>query len=568
MPGLIRQSFHIRVLAGALLGALISANVVSCGQGGGSPNEATMASTNTSASSAVTSASSATGTATQVLLQGIVTYDSVKPAVNSTNGSVFLDYNAVAVKPIRGATIELLDSLNRVVLSTVSDSTGAYAFEVAANLAVKVRVKAQLSASNYSISIRDNTQGNAQYVLDGRLEGSGSSEIQTRDLHANLGWNNSNAYTSERQSAPFAILDALYDSLLTVLQVDSSVALPPLDVYWSPNNIANNGDLNLGNIGSSFYSPGATAIYVLGSANNDTDEFDNTVIQHEFGHFIEDSLSRSESIGGVHFLGAPLDMRLAFGEGFGNAFAGISSGQPFYLDSNGASQQNGFGFDLENNRYGGGYYNEGAIQAVLYDLFDQTNEPDDSLSLGFGPILAALSHSDYLAFDGFSSIFPFIDVLKRIVPEQELAINRLLLSQNINGIGPYGLGETATGSVSFSLPIYQRLSPGNSVEACSNNNIQEYNGLEVRRFILLEVPTQGIYTIMAERSSGIQPSDPDFHMFRQGVWAGLSDSSINGREVWTRQLEQGTYALSVYEALNTDEIDATGGLVCFNVTLN
>ena len=566
---------------GVLLPSMILLGLTACGGGGGTPDQpSTIASTSTLvvASSSGANSSSNTNTSsggsvssvavTEVSLRGMVTFDRVKPTVNG-NGQIFLDYANAQIKPARGVTVELLDSLSVVIASITTDQNGEYAFTVAQNRAVKVRVKAQLDASNYSIAVKDNTQNNALYVLDGSLAGSGSAAQQTRDLHASLGWNLVNqSYSTERQSAPFAILDSLFDSLAMVLAADASIDLPPLDVFWSVNNVAVGGGFSEGNIGSSLYSTGATAIYILGHADNDTDEFDNTVVQHEFGHYLEDKLSRSESIGGVHYLGAPVDMRVAFGEGFGNAFAAMSSGEPTYLDTSGGQQQSGFGFDIETNRFGGGYYSEGAIHTVLYDLFDGGNEGGDNINLGFEPILAALRHNDYMTFDGYTSIYPFADVLKKVVPESSAQINELLIDQRIVGTGMYGEGETATGSVSFSLPIYQRLAPGGTVEACSNNNLQEYNGLEVRRYILLEVPSGGNYTIAAQRKNGIQPSDPDFQMHREGTWAGASEGPAADSESWNKRLEQGVYALNVYDAFNTDEDDSTGGLVCFNVTLN
>lgn len=557
----------------ALILPLLVIGLPACGGGGGAPKQPTtiQSSSTVSSSSSDSSSSSSENTSSEapseVSLVGTVTYDWVGPGVSGNR--VFLDYSNVQVRPARGVTVQLLDSLNAEISETTTDAQGQYAFVVSPDRSVKVRVKAELMSPNYSVVVRDNTRGNAQYVLDGSLAGSGSSAIQTRDLHADLGWNViSQTYSSERQSAPFAIADSLYDSLQMVLRADASVTLPPLDVFWSTENIAVPGNFSQGNIGSSLYSTGATAIYILGHADNDTDEFDNTVVQHEFGHYLEDKLSRSESIGGSHFLGAPIDMRVAFGEGFGNAFAVMSSGSRLYLDTSGIAQQNGFGFDIETNSFGGGYYSEGAIHSILFDLFDAGSENGDNISLGFGPILAALRHVDYVTFDGFTSIYPFISSLKQIAPEEEAQIDELLADQRIVGSGPYGESETATGSVAFSLPIYQRLSPGESIRACSDNNIQEYNGLEVRRFVLLEVPSTGNYTLEAERVSGIQPSDPDFQMYRQGTWAGSSEGPDADKETWNRNFNEGVYAVSVYDAFNTDQIDTTGGLVCFDVTFN
>ena len=78
-------------------------------------------------------------------------------------------------------------------------------------------------------------------------------------------------------------------------------------------------------------------IYILGdftALGGDTDEFDQSVIAHEFGHYVEDRFGRSDSIGGDHGGSATLlDLRVAFGEGWGNAFSGMVLGDPIYRDS-------------------------------------------------------------------------------------------------------------------------------------------------------------------------------------------------------------------------------------------
>jgi hypothetical protein len=56
-------------------------------------------------------------------------------------------------------------------------------------------------------------------------------------------------------------------------------------------------------------------MFLLGKEDVDTDEFDTHVVVHEWGHYFESAVSRSDSPGGNHALGDLLDARLAFGEG-------------------------------------------------------------------------------------------------------------------------------------------------------------------------------------------------------------------------------------------------------------
>ncbi len=75
----------------------------------------------------------------------------------------------------------------------------------------------------------------------------------------------------------------------------------------------------------SYYSPGQSKLYILGGVNGnvktaDTDHFDNSVILHEYGHFLEDRYGFSSSPGGSHDGNFVIDPRLAWSEGWANYF--------------------------------------------------------------------------------------------------------------------------------------------------------------------------------------------------------------------------------------------------------
>ncbi|KHD88492.1 MAG: hypothetical protein OM95_08240 [Bdellovibrio sp. ArHS] len=77
----------------------------------------------------------------------------------------------------------------------------------------------------------------------------------------------------------------------------------------------------------SFYSPGERKLYILGGSNgdvktSDTDHFDDSVILHEYGHFLEDVYGNSESPGGSHNGNFIIDARLAWSEGWANFLQG------------------------------------------------------------------------------------------------------------------------------------------------------------------------------------------------------------------------------------------------------
>ncbi len=81
------------------------------------------------------------------------------------------------------------------------------------------------------------------------------------------------------------------------------------------------------NVPLSFYVPSERKLYILGGENgnvsvSDTDHFDDSVILHEYAHFLEDVYGHSDSPGGSHNGNFIIDPRLAWSEGWANYFQG------------------------------------------------------------------------------------------------------------------------------------------------------------------------------------------------------------------------------------------------------
>lgn len=76
---------------------------------------------------------------------------------------------------------------------------------------------------------------------------------------------------------------------------------------------------------SSFFIPSENKLFILGGNSGnvkdmDTDHFDNSVIIHEYAHFLDSRYSNPSSRGGYHDGNAVIDARLAWSEGFANYF--------------------------------------------------------------------------------------------------------------------------------------------------------------------------------------------------------------------------------------------------------
>jgi len=385
-----------------------------------------------------------------------------------------LNYNAITEEPARGITVEAVNSSNAVIATAVTNEDGDYTMTVAPNTNLRIRAKAEMvqtSGAQWDVRVVDNTSSNALYILSGSLADTGTVD-QTRNLNAGSGWGGS-SYTSTRAAAPFTILDPIYDTLKKFEAVDADVNFPPAVFNWSTRNRAANGDRANGEIGTSSYI-GNGQLFILGDANQDTDEYDRHIIIHEWGHYFEDRVSRADSIGGAHSGGQKLDPRVAMGEGFGNALSGMITDDPFYRDSNGAGQSRGFSINVERNDPAG-WFDESTVQSVLYDIYDTPADGTDNLALGLGPIYQALTSNDY----------------------------------GINGTTAFGVGETNSGDVDNALPVYKVAAiDGAAVQVCSSNSEGIYNKLSNRNYVRFDVTSAGSHTLTMRRTSGATARDP------------------------------------------------------------
>ena len=256
----------------------------------------------------------------------------------------------------------------------------------------------------------------------GREFNTGATDL-TRDLHADSGWNGS-GYSAPRAAAPLAILDVIYDAMALILSADPNCRISAVGRSLEsvePPVFGAGGvpDIPMGEIGTSFYRSGpGGGIFLLGAENSDTEEYDRHVIAHEWGHYLEAQFSRSDSIGGPHTTGDQLDMRVAFGEGWGNALSAMVTGDSVYRDTLAAGQGQGFDFDVEGEtRVNPGWYSEFSVQEILYDIFDAAQDLQqgtgvtDEVNLGFAPIFDVFVNVQRTT-PVVTSVFPFINAIK------------------------------------------------------------------------------------------------------------------------------------------------------------
>ena len=495
-----------------------------------------------------------------VKILGTVTYDRVHGSLDRY-GLVKLDYANSEKSTIKHAVIKALDKNEQVLYETTSDENGAYVVYVPKNLDVKIRVYARMYQENkWDVSVVDNTQLKAMYVIEGNYHDSGDKTM-IRDLHASSGWGGS-GYSGERDAAPFAILDSVYMAMAKVIDSNSRVVFPQLTVNWSTQNVAAPGDKSLGQIITSNYD-GESNLWILGDENADTDEYDDHIIIHEWGHFFEDKFSRSDSIGGPHSAGDSLDIRLAFGEGWGNALSAIVTDNPLYFDTSGHHQEIGWAMNIESATPDNpGWFSEASVQRILYDLYDSTNEGSDNIGLGFTPLYYAMIDKERNSA-AFTSIFTFIDALKKENPSQTYQIDQVVASERISTITDiYGSYRTNSANGAFTQPIYRNLEVGRWITQCNQNTFGVYNKLGNRTFIKVHITTAGIYNFSAEQYGGTY-GDPDIVMYK-AVYPfksmGMSPLEGSNSDTLSLSLTPGDYVVEVY--------DASFNNSCFVIKLN
>lgn len=506
----------------------------------------------------------------QVTIGGRITFE--RPLFNAEVGEG-LDMASPVERPARDIVVEIIDAISGAVLaSTTTDANGTYSVSAPQNRDVFVRAKAQMlktGTPSWNFRVLNNTNSDALYALDGNAFNTGTSDA-TRNLRAATGWE-VNGYSGTRAAAPFAILDTAYEAKELILSADPNASFAALDFFWSPNNRTTVGLFcpDTGDIGTTFYQVAGTrdecatsselpaGIYVLGAFSNgtgDTDEFDQHVIAHEFGHYFEDQFSRSDSLGGGHDGTDRLDLRVAFGEGWGNAFSAMAVQDPQYRDSyRGVSLDFGPNLETDDPRVEG-WYSETSIGEIIWDLYDSVAEPHDAIALGFKPIFDVMT-GPQVTTDAFTSIFSFAAGLRQVASADSAAINALLAAENIAVTDDFGSDESNDGGDSSVLPIYPSLPDGQtSVCVRATAGAGDNNKLGNRKFFRLVNQTQRLVTITAIGAAdqgvagSVAATDPDIFVFRRGAIeaAGITDGSAT-ETLPQITLEPGTHIIEVYD---------------------
>ena len=313
--------------------------------------------TYTCATSSCPSYTVAQAMVTSVNANGSLSTLNVKAVGNSavglyrTGGAVTVtsptNMTALDKRPIRYAEVRVSSAAGAIVQCAETDANGQFSLKLPSDGAsYTVAVASRANNSHNTAYVMDTPTNATFYSLSTTVTASGSPSVSLTALA-----------TGDLLGGAFNILDQILNAQEYIrtqssnCNVGASVnyypdcqpltTVPLVNVYWSAG--LSPGVYYGISGGISFYLNGQKELYILGGVSGDTDvsdmdHFDNSVIIHEYGHFIEDQFGRPDSPGGSHNGNSIIDPRLAWGEGWSNFFQAAVTGIPYYRDTYGHAQ--------------------------------------------------------------------------------------------------------------------------------------------------------------------------------------------------------------------------------------
>ncbi len=313
--------------------------------------------------------------------------------------------STTSVRPIRFAEVHVFTADGTRVNCTETDASGKISVMVPAGSGrYTMRVNSRANNASVKASILNNPSSNSFYSITSSVFDV-SGQVSTMPITVPTA-----SHQGTLEGGAFNILDQIYQANLYIRTNNSSgfTVAPKIQVYWtpgfSPGTYYDQPTSSISFYVSQYNTSLTRGLYILGgnsgSLCTDTDHFDNSVILHEYAHFLEDAYNKSSSPGGSHNGNKVIDPRLAWSEGWANFFQAAALGRTFYRDTtanadcSGGAMLSFSDFSMETKstdiptNLGEGVFREISISRALYDSMTGSSQDTDSFyaTLGFSPI--------------------------------------------------------------------------------------------------------------------------------------------------------------------------------------
>lgn len=358
---------------------------------------------------------SSPGTATTITATAQYKYRNVNRFVGLTTAST---------ASIRYAEVQVLNSAGTAIQCGETDSSGNISVNIPRTAGTyTLKVFSRGDNSHVKASVLNNPTSMTPYSISTSFTLAGSETSLAVTLPAA-------DYRNTLEGGGFNILDQILKANEFIQSHSTCAGLggictaftvaPKVRVFWTPG-ISPGAYYSSPTSAISFYigddepSYGmASGMYIMGGINGDvcvdTDHFDNSVIIHEYGHFLEKAFAYSNSPGGSHDGNAVIDPRLAWSEGWANFLQSAVRSDNHYVDTKGNSDCSGgtgIGVDLDletitagqdavsgSTYLGEGIFREVSVSRALWDTMETKVGGDGyGANVGFAYIWKVFSDS-------------------------------------------------------------------------------------------------------------------------------------------------------------------------------
>ena len=289
-------------------------------------------------------------------------------------------------KPIRFADIEVLSG--NCITSGQTDKNGEFSLEVPYENQKEYTIKVMPRADNseVKVSVQDDPHKAQNHFISKKITLENNSPIENIVLTAPADETGGafNIYDQILEANRF-LREQTKDCQDFISTCQSFTEAPKVYAYWKKgfNPVKYLSDSSTSSF--SFYLPERKQLFIVGGSNDNievanTDHFDNVIILHEYGHFVEEVFSIIDTPGGSHNARHVIDPRLAWSEGFATFFASAVLGKAGYFDSEGIVPKGllKINEDLEHHpptrdlskADGEGNFREFSVVRALWDMID------------------------------------------------------------------------------------------------------------------------------------------------------------------------------------------------------